>query len=129
MSVNRWRRALAAGRPWCGKGPGGGLGKLTAAQVGELEAGPAAWGWADQCWTLARIAEVVRRRFTVADPLAGLDLLRHRIGWSGQVPARQAAERDEARIAVWRQETGPVGKGRRRTWVPGWSSRTNPARA
>lgn len=121
MSVNRWRRALAAGGRaavvW--KGPGGGPGKLTAAQVGELaavlEAGPAGWGWADQCWTLARIGEVVRRRFTVDYPLAGLDLLRHRIGWSGPVPARQAAERDEARIAVWRQETWPVGKGRRRT--------------
>ena len=29
--------------------------------------------------------------------LAGLDLLLHRIGWSVQVPARRAAERDEAR--------------------------------
>jgi hypothetical protein len=32
--------------------------------------------------------------------LAGIDLLLHRIGWSGQVPARRAAERDEARIAA-----------------------------
>jgi hypothetical protein len=30
--------------------------------------------------------------------LAGLDLLLHRTGWSVQVPARQAAERDEARL-------------------------------
>jgi hypothetical protein len=30
-----------------------------------LEAGPAAWGREDQCWTLACIAEVVRRRFRV----------------------------------------------------------------
>jgi len=48
-----------------------------------------------------------------------VDLLLHRIGWSVQVPARRAAERDEARIAVWREETWPVVKGRRRTWVPG----------
>ena len=68
-----------------------------------LEAGPAAWGWdEDQCWTLARIAEVVRRRFGVDYTLAGLDLLLHRIGWSVQVPARQATERDEARIAAWK---------------------------
>ncbi len=34
------------------------------------------WGWdEDQCWTLARIAEVVRRRFGVEYTLAGLDLL------------------------------------------------------
>ncbi len=129
MSANRWRRALAAGgRALLSKGPGGGPCKLSAAQVRELaavlEAGPAVWGWdEDQCWTLARIAEVVRRH-----TLAGLDLL-HRIGWSVQVPARRAAERDEAAIARWREETWPVIKGRRRTWAPGWSSKTNSARA
>src|SRR6266568_428686 len=121
------RAALAS------KGPGGGPCKLTGAQVGELEAvldaGPAAWGWEDQCWTLARIAEVVRRLFRVEYTLAGLDLLLHRIGWGVQVPARQAAERDEAAIATWKEATWPVIKGRRRTWAPGWSSKTNPARA
>lgn len=31
-----------------------------------LDADPAAWGWnEDQCWTLARIAGIVRRRFGV----------------------------------------------------------------
>ncbi len=50
-----------------------------------LDAGPAAWEWdEDQCWTLARIAELVRRRFKVDYTLAGLDLLLHRIGWSVQ---------------------------------------------
>jgi transposase len=49
-------------------------------------------GWdEDQRWTLARIAEVVRRRFGVTYTLAGLDLPLHRIGWSVQVPARHAA--------------------------------------
>ena len=136
MSANRWRRALAAGgrAALASKGPGGGPCKLSAAQVRELEAaleaGPAAWGWdEDQCWTLARIADVVRRRFTVDYTLAGLDLLLHRIGWSVQVPARRAAERDEAQIARWREETWPVIKGRRRTWAPGSASKTNPARA
>jgi putative transposase len=136
MSANRWRRALAAGgrAALLSKGPGGGPAKLTGAQVRELEtvleAGPAAWGWdEDQCWTLARIAEVVRRRFGVEYTLAGLDLLLHRAGWSVQVPARQATERDQERVTAWRQETWPVIKGRRRTWAPGWSSKTSPARA
>src|SRR5512135_1490906 len=136
MSANRWRRALAAGgrAALASKGAGGAQCKLTPGQLQELEtvldAGPAAWGWEeDQCWTLARIAELVRRRFGVDYTLAGLDVLLHRIGWGVQVPARQAAERDEAWIAVWREETWPVVKGRRRTWVPGWSLRTNPARA
>ena len=126
MSANRWRRALAAGgrAALASKGAGGAKCKLTAPQLRELEtvldAGPAAWGWdEDQCWTLARIAEFVRSRFGVDYTLAGLDLLLHRIGWSVQVPARRAAERDEARIAAWREETWPVVKGRRRTWAPG----------
>ena len=94
------------------------------------DAGPAAWGWdEDQCWTLARIAEIVRRRLGAGYTLAGLDLLLHRIGWSVQVPARQAAERDEARIARWKEQTWPAVKGRRRTWVPGSASKTSPARA
>ena len=115
------------------KGAGGARCKLTPAELRELEAvleaGPAAWGWQDQCWTLARIAELVRRRFGVGYTLAGLDVLLHRVGWSVQVPARRAAERDEAAIAAWREETWPVIKGRRRTWEPGSASRTSPARA
>ena len=135
MSANRWRRALAAGgRPaLASKGPGGACCRLSPAQQDELEAlldaGPAGWGWEDQCWTLARISEVVRRRFGVSYTLAGLDLLLHRLGWSVQVPARRAAERDEAQISAWRQETWPVIKGRRRTWAPGWSLKTSLARA
>src|SRR5262245_65068537 len=71
MSANRWRRALAAGgRPaLASRGAGGARCRLSPAQLRELEtvlsAGPAAWGWdEDQCWTLARIAAVIRRRFT-----------------------------------------------------------------
>src|SRR6266487_2804151 len=136
MSANRWRRALATGgrAALASKGAGGAKCRLTTPQLRELEtvldAGPAVHGWdEDQCWTLARITEVVRRRFGVDYTLAGMDLLLHRIGWSVQVPARRAAERDEAKIAAWKEATWPVIKGRRRTWGPGWSSRTNPARA
>ena len=134
MSANRWRRALATGgRPaLASKGPGGARCKLSPAQLAELQvllaAGPAAWGWADQCWTLPRIAEVVRARFGVDYTLPGLDLLLHRLGWSVQVPARRAAERNEEQITAWREETWPEIKGRRRTWAPGWSSKTSPAR-
>ncbi len=136
MSANRWRRTLAAGgrAALVSKGAGGAKCRLTARQLRELEtlldAGPAVHGWGeDQCWTLARITEVVHRRFGVDYTLAGMDLLLHRIGWSVQVPARRAAERDEARIAAWREETWPVVKEPRRTWAAGSSSKTNLARA
>ncbi len=53
---------------------------------------------------------MVRRRSGVDYTLAGLDLLLHRIGWSVQVPARQATERDEATITAWQEEMWPVIK-------------------
>jgi transposase len=112
-----------AGRRWLPRGAGGATCKLTGTQLCELpevlEASPAAQGWESQCWTLARITEVIWRRFGAEYTLAGADLLVHRIGWSVQFPARQAAERDEAAIATWRQEVWPVVKRPRRTWVLG----------
>jgi transposase len=118
MSANRWRRALAAGgRPaLASKGAGGARCRLSPDQLDELQAlldaGPAAWDWTDQCWTLPRIAEVVHTKFGVDYTLPGLDLLLHRLGWSVQVPARQAAERNEEQIVAWREETWPEIKDR-----------------
>src|SRR5881409_2992419 len=95
MSANRWRRALAdGGRPaLASKGPGGARCRLSRAQLEELQvlldAGPAAWGWTDQCWTLARIAAVVRTRFGVDYTLPG--------GGSAAAPHR--VERADARAA------------------------------
>src|SRR4051794_37416401 len=134
MSANRWRRALAAGgRPaLASKGPGGARCRLSPAQLDELQvlldAGPGAWGWADQRWTLPRIAAAVHERFGVDYTLPGLDLLLHRMGWSVQVPARRAAERNEEQIAAWPEETWPEIKRPRRTGAPGWSSKTSPVR-
>jgi transposase len=134
MSANRWRRALAAGgrQALASKGAGGAKCKLTPAQVTELEAaleaGPAACGYADQCWTLARVADLAWQRFAVEYTLAGVHVLLHRLGWSVQVPARRAAERDEEAVAAWKEETWPVIKERPRTRAPGWSSKTSPAR-
>ena len=135
MSVNRWRRALADGgrEALASKGAGGAKCKLTAAQVAELEevldAGPAAAGYLDQCWTLARVADQAWRRFGVEYTLAGMAVLLHRIGWSVQVPARRAAERDEEKVVRWREDTWPVIKARRRTWAPGSAGKTSRVRA
>ena len=135
VGVNRWRRALAAGgrAALASKGAGGAQCKLTPAQVAELEAvldaGPAACGYADQCWTLARVAEQAWRRFGVEYTLAGMDVLLHRIGWSA-CRSRPAGRPSGMRtkIARWREDTWPVIKGRRRTWAPGSAAKTSPAR-
>jgi transposase len=111
------------------KGSGGARCKLTDAQLAELEAGPAAYGFAeDQCWTQARIAEVIAVRFAVGYTPAVVGYLLHRMGWSVQVPVRRAAERDEQAVAAWRDEQWPAIKGRRRPWGRGCASKTTPVR-
>ena len=66
-----------------------------------------------------RIGEVIWARLTVGYALAGVDLLLYPIGWSVQVPDWRAVERDEAKIAAWREDAWPVVNGPRRTWAPG----------
>jgi hypothetical protein len=71
MLANRWRQAFAAGgrAALASRGAGGAKCELTPAQLHELEAGLAASGWdEDQCWTLARIADVLADRFTGITP-------------------------------------------------------------
>jgi transposase len=119
MSANRWHRAFDQGGmdALASKGPGGDKCKLTGRQLqllqAALEQGPAAHGWSeDQCWTLARITELISDLFGVSYTLGGLDYLLHRMGWSWQVPTRRAAERDEPAIAAWREQTWAQGKDR-----------------
>jgi transposase len=133
MSANRWRRALAAGgrAALATKGAGGPSAGSPPAQLDELEAvldaGPAPRGYADQCWTLARVADQVWRRSGVEYTLAGMDVLLRRLGWSVQVPARRAAERNEDQIARWREETWPLTIGQRRRAAPAFRTTRMPA--
>jgi transposase len=77
-----------------------------------LDAGPAAHGWTeDQRWTLARVAALIRRLFHVGYTLRGASYLLHRIGFSPQVPAHRAAERDQDAIAAWRAQTWAKVRG------------------
>ena len=66
---------------------------------------------ADQRWTLARVAALIRRLFGVDYTLRGVSYLLHRIGWTPQVPARRAVERDEDAITAWRAETWAKVRG------------------
>jgi len=135
MSVGRWRRAWEAGGTdaLVSKGPGGLPCRLDDDQLAALEEwledGPGAHGWdEDQCWTLARVAELIEGRFGVGYTLRGVGYLLHRLGWSWQAPTRRAAERDEVRIQAWREETWPALKRSRRPRAPGSCSKTRPGR-
>jgi putative transposase len=129
-SAYTWRRAWLDGGPDAlrSKGPSGQVSRLDERQLARLEqildAGAAAAGFADQRWTLARVAGVIGRRFHLRYSLKGVSLLLHRLGWTVQVPKHRAAERDEAAIARWRRYTWPVVKGSRAGWARRSSSPT-----
>jgi putative transposase len=100
------------------KGAGGNPCKLDeqiALLRAALEAGPGAYGWAqDQRWTLARVAALTERLCGVSCTLRGVSFLLHRLGFSPQVPAHRAFERDEDAVAAWRSATWAKVRGRRR---------------
>ncbi len=110
-SVYQWRRRWRAGgeQALASTGPGGASCRLSDAQRQrlrtELEWGPAEHGWADQRWTLARVATVIGRLFHLRYTPRGTAYLLHRMGWSPQVPRHRAAERNEDAIAEWRTLT------------------------
>jgi transposase len=131
-SVRRWRRA------WQEAGAAGlaSRGQAARCRLDEgqlavldavLDAGPLAAGWADQRWTLARVGDLVAGRFGVAYTVPGIWYLLRRRGWSCQLGARRAIERDDGAVEVWKKETWPELKGRRRPWAGGSCSRTNAA--
>ncbi|MFE9974132.1 winged helix-turn-helix domain-containing protein [Streptomyces hirsutus] len=93
----------------------------------ELLKGPVAHGRPDQTWTLFPIKTLIGRRFHKSYTVQGVAALLKRHGWSCQVPARRAIERDEAAVAGWVKETWPSGEGPGRRSTPGSSSRTRPA--
>ncbi|WP_018638030.1 winged helix-turn-helix domain-containing protein [Parafrankia elaeagni] len=94
-----------------------------------LRRGPGPYGWDDQRWTLARIAEVIEQEFGVTYTLAGVWLLLDRHGWSCQLPARRALERDDATVETWTRQEWPAVKPPRRPRAPGSVSSTRQDRA
>jgi transposase len=99
------RRGRAGGRPAAApKVPDSALERIEQA----LLEGALAHGFTTDVWTLERIALVIQGLTGVglSNPSVWR-LLRGRLGWSVQRPARQAKERDEEAIQHWVQHEWP----------------------
>jgi transposase len=69
-------------------------------------------GFETERWTLPRIRAVIRRRFGVTYHVDYLSARLRDLGWTAQVPAVWAAERDEELIRAWLDRDWPRIKKR-----------------
>ena len=100
----RWQADGPAGLQ--SRGAPGRTPRVSDAQLEEAEQallkGAKAHGFDTDLWTLDRIAEVIWRFTGVRHhPAHVWRLLRHRLDWTLQRPARRAIERDEPAIRQW----------------------------
>jgi len=131
QTASRWYRAWSQGgrEALAGAGRVGRPRRVSDAQLAEVQAalatGPRANGFPTEMWTLARVAEVIERVSGVrSSQTQTWTILRERLGWSRQRPARRAMERNDEAIATWVKEAWPRIKKARGGAARGSSSRT-----
>ena len=95
----------------------GRLPRLSDEQLAKVERalakGPTANGYPSELWTLARVATVIEKVTGVSySTTQTWSILRTRLGWSRQRPARRALEADQDAIAAWAKDRWPVVKKR-----------------
>jgi len=134
QSASDWYATWRTGgkRALRGAGRAGRLPKLSESDLAKvaraLEAGPKANGFATDMWSLARVAAVI-------ESVTGISysttqtwwILRERLHWSRQRPARRAIERNEDAIRAWVKNRWPRVKKTPDAEGPGSSSKTSPA--
>ena len=72
--------------------------------------GAKAAGFPTDLWTCRRVAQVIRRRFSVTYHVDHIGRLLRSLGWTPQRPQRRPIERDEARVQGWICEEWPRAK-------------------
>ncbi len=126
----RWQAEGTAGLH--SRGAPGRTPRLSDAQLEQAEQalleGAKAHGFDTDLWTLDRIATVIWRITGVRHHSAHVwRLLRHRLDWSLQRPARRAKERDEQAIRQWVARDWPRIKKTPGAARPSSASSTSPA--
>jgi transposase len=123
-SVHQWRQAWQQGgeAALAPKPTPGRPRRLTDQQCTQLVElllqGARAHGFANELWTLRRIAAVIQVHFGVRYHPAHVWKLLRRLGWSCQVPEGRALQRDEQAMAYWQRYKWPAIKKSPTTWGP-----------
>ncbi len=116
QSVCRWHREAQHPKRQSHGRPPGRPSRLSAAQVRQLAAalkrGAYAYGYAEDYWTLDRIARLIWDLFQVRYRSNGVWYLMQHIGWSSQKPQRRSLARDDDAIAHWKRYGWPQVKKR-----------------
>lgn len=113
-AVSQWcSRARTGGREALrSHPPPGPTPKLTGAQWAALPEvlakGAEAYDFVGDVWTTKRIAAVIKRTFGVSYHPAHVSRLMRQLGWSVQKPIQRATQRDEVKVAAWRDQTWPA---------------------
>ncbi len=110
-SVRRWQQEARQPKRKKAKRPPGRPAFLSAKQLGQLEKaldrGAYAHGYAEDYWTLDRIAHVIWQLFGVRYESSSVWRLLQRLGWSSQKPQRQPLQRDDQAIQHWQRYVWP----------------------
>lgn len=73
-----------------------------------LRQGPLAAGYDTNLWTLARIADVIRRKVRVSYGTSQVWYLLQSLGWTSQKPETRYRDRNEAAIKRWKETRWPA---------------------
>jgi len=114
QSVRRWQQATLHPKPQRHRRALGRPSHLSAAQrrrlVVCLKRGAYAFGYAEEYWTLDRIAHLIWELFQVRYATSSVWYLMQQLGWSRQKPQRRSLARDDQAITHWKRYVWPQVK-------------------
>lgn len=110
-SVRYWRKEAKEPTDKSHSRPPGHPSHLSGEQLEQLKQellrGAYEQGYAEDYWTLDRMARLIWDKFKVRYHPGSVWYIMKRIGWSNQRPQRQALQRDDETIKYWKKRTHP----------------------
>lgn len=110
-SIRYWQKEAKEPKDKSGTRPPGHPSHLSNEQLKKLEQelsrGAYEQGYAEDYWTLDRMARLIWDKFKVRYHPGSVWYIMKRIGWSNQRPQRQALQRSDETIKNWKKSTHP----------------------